>query len=182
MLAAVYVSNMRLFFGLAIACGVDQSTRHNTQISPYTVYKIMRGTRARMDRRELRFRVLFEYYNHLHSDADYDPYVKISAIDADNNEKRAAGIWLIDEELVEGQVIDHGRISDPSIGRINSKGINYVESVMYDAFTEIRGKDEGFDMLTKPDKIKRFVAECLNNPATGSLCNATFDAIASLMG
>lgn len=135
-----------------------------------------------MDRRVLRFLILFEYYRRIHSNVDYNPHAKIRAIDAGDGEKRAAGIWLIDEGLVMGQVIAHGGISTPSIGRINSRGINYVESVTDSAFTEIRGKDDGFDSLSKADKIKRFAAECLNNPATGSLCEATFDAIASLMG
>ena len=135
-----------------------------------------------MDRRELRFRILFEYYNSLHSGSDYDPNAKIMKTGANYNEIQAAKMWLIDELLVEGEVrIDAMGNNHLLMGRINSKGINYVESVMYDAFTEIRGKDEGFDMLAKPDKIKRFVTECLNNPATGSLCKATFDAITSLM-
>lgn len=45
-----------------------------------------------MDRRELRFRVLFEYYNSHHSDEDYNPRAKISAIGANDVEKQAAEI------------------------------------------------------------------------------------------
>ena len=134
-----------------------------------------------MDRKELRFRILFEHYNRNHSGANYNLRAKIRTIDASDNEKWAAGIWLIDEGLVEGQVIVQVGIRFPNIGRINSKGVNFVESVMDGAFTEIRGKDEGFDALSKADKIKRFVAECLNDPTTGALCKATYEAIASLM-
>ena len=144
------------------------------------------GRRSRreseMDRKELRFRILFEYYNHFHSGFEYDADEKIKKIDADGNEKRAAKIWLIDEHLVNGQATTYvGGMVHPSIGRINSTGINFVESVMDSAFTEIRGRDEGFDSLTRSDKIKRFAAECLNSSVTGSLCRATYDAIASLM-
>lgn len=53
---------------------------------------------------------------------------------------------------------------------------------MGNAFTEIRGKDDGFDSLSKTDKIKRFAADCLSSPATGSLCKATYEAIAAFMG
>ena len=134
-----------------------------------------------MDRKELRFRILFEYYNHLHSDASYNPEAKITAIDAADGEKRAAKIWLIDKRLVEGLVTAHGTRSDPGIGRINGEGIDFVESVMDGAFTEIKNKDEGFDSLAKIDKIKRFAVDCLGSPAAGSLCRATYDAIVSLM-
>ena len=56
---------------------------------------------------------------------------------ADDVEKRAAEIWLIDKDLVEGQVIAHGRINTPCIGRINGSGIDVVESVLDSTFTEI---------------------------------------------
>lgn len=135
-----------------------------------------------MDRRELRFRILFEYYNSLHSGSKYNTNAKIKAIGAEDGEKQASKIWLIDEGLVNGRIVSHiGTGERPSITRINSRGINFVEAVMDSAFMEIGGKDEGFGSLAKPDKIKRFVAECLDGPATGSLCKATFDAIVSIM-
>lgn len=133
-----------------------------------------------MDRKELRFRILFEYYRDLHS-GDRNARGGIKAINADHAEKRAAMIWLIDEGHVKGQVIAQVGIPMPSIGRISSHGINFVESVMAGAFTEIRGMDGGFDSLSKTDKIRRFVAECLGNPATGALCSATYEAITALM-
>lgn len=42
-----------------------------------------------MDRKELRFRILFEYYEDFHSGGGHDPNAKIGAIDVDDNEKRA---------------------------------------------------------------------------------------------
>lgn len=133
-----------------------------------------------MDRKELRFRILFEYYNDFHS-GDRKASSKVKAIEADGAEKRAAGIWLIEEGYVKGRIHTQLGVDLPSIGRINSRGINFVESVMDGAFTEIRGKDESFDSLSKTDKIKRFAAECLGSPATGLLCRATYEAIAAFM-
>lgn len=133
-----------------------------------------------MDRKELRFRILFEYYNDFHS-GDRKAPSKIKEIEAGNIEKRAAGIWLIEEGYVKGQIITQSGVDLPSIGRINSRGISFVESVMDGAFTEIRGRDESFDSLSKVDKIKRFAAECLGSPTTGQLCKATYEAIATLM-
>ena len=134
-----------------------------------------------MDRKELRFRILFEYYNDLHS-GGRGAGDRIGAIDADINEKRPAMIWLLDEGHVEGQSrADAFGTFFPIIDRINGSGVTLVESVMCGAFTEIRGKDESFDSLSKTDKIKRFAAECLGNPAAGQLCRATYDAITALM-
>ena len=134
-----------------------------------------------MDRKELRFRILFEYYSDFHS-GSRGAGDKVGAIDADGNEKRAAEIWLIDEGYIRGQSRpDSFGTFHPIIDRINSLGINFVESVMDGAFTEIRGKDESFDTLSKTDKIKRFAAECLGNPATGQLCRATYEAIVDFM-
>lgn len=135
-----------------------------------------------MDRRELRFRILFEYYNDLYS-GGHGADDGVGAIGADGNEVRAAKMWLIDEGHIEGQNrVDASGMIHPIVGRINSRGVNFVESVMDGAFTEIRGRDGGFDSLSKTDKIKRFAAECLGNPATGALCSATYEAIAALMG
>ena len=133
-----------------------------------------------MDRKELRFRILFEYYNDFHS-GDRKAPSKIKEIEADNVEKRAARIWLIEEGYVKGEIYAQLGVDLPSVGRINSRGIRFVESVMDNAFTEIRGRDESFDSLSKVDKIKRFAAECLGGPATRQLCKATYEAIAALM-
>ena len=133
-----------------------------------------------MDRKELRFRILFEYYNDLHSPGG-NVGEKVRAIGADENEERAAKIWLIDERHVEGAVRHYSTGPSPFIGRINSTGITFVERVMDGAFTPISGEDEAFDSLSKSDKIKRFASDCLGSPATGLVCEATYEAIKSLM-
>ena len=140
-----------------------------------------RPRRWAVDRKELRFRILFEYYSDFHS-GGRGAGDRIGTIDADINEKRAAMTWLLDEGHVRGQSrADSFGTFHPIIDRINGRGINFVESVMDGAFTEIRGKDESFDSLSKMDKIKRFAAECLGNPTTGQLCRATYEAIADFM-
>ena len=135
-----------------------------------------------MDRRELRFRILFEYYERCHSPDNYDPEAKISKIDTPEHEKKAAKTWLIDSNFVEGEVNSYGMGRTlPIIIRINNYGINFVESIMDTALTGVEEKHKGFGSLSKTDKIKRFSAECLNNPATGTLCKTTFDAIITIM-
>lgn len=136
-----------------------------------------------MDRKELRFRILFECYEYFHAKDDYDLDAKINAIDADENEKRAARSWIIDVGYVEGSNIGSlgTRRVIPSIVRINSHGIDFVESVMDHAFTETQGSVEEFDSLSKTEKIKRFAAECLGSPAAGPICQATYEAIVRYM-
>ena len=135
-----------------------------------------------MDRRELRFRILFEYYEHCHSPTNYDPEDKISKIDTLGYEKKAAKIWLIDSNFVEGKVNSYGMGETlPTIMRINNHGINFVESVMDTALTRVEKKHKSIGALSKTDKIKKFSTECLNNPTTGTLCKATFDAIIAIM-
>ena len=131
-----------------------------------------------MDRRELRFRILFEYYERCHSPDNYDPEAKINKIDVPVYEKEAAKTWLIDSNFVEGKINSYG-IGEtlPVIIRINNHGINFVESVMGTALTKVEKKHKSIDTLSKTEKIKKFSAECLNNPTTGTLCKATFDAI-----
>ena len=136
-----------------------------------------------MDRNELRFRILFEYYEDFHASDDRDLDAKIGAMDVDENEKRAAMVWLIDSGHVVGSTIGGlgTRQVTPLITRINDHGINFVESIMDSTVAGTESGDKEIDPLSKTDKIKRFAAECLGNPTTGSMCRAAFDAIMSYM-
>ena len=135
-----------------------------------------------MDRRELRFRILFEYYERCHSPDNYNPEDKINKIDMPEYEKKAAKTWLIDSNFVEGKVNSHGMGRTlPAIMRINNYGIDFVESVMDTALTRVEKNHKSNGALSKTDKIKKFSTECLNNPTTGTLCKATFDAIITIM-
>ena len=104
-------------------------------------------------------------------------------IDIPEHEKNAAQAWLIDSGYVNGE--NHGIHGSsqplPFISRINSYGINFVESVMDAAFTKIEGKFEDVDKLSKLEKIKKFSKECLNNSTTQEMCKITYQAIVNLM-
>jgi len=139
-----------------------------------------------MDRTELRFRILFEYYDELHSpqrERENMADKRIQRLDISEHEKTAAQVWLIDSGYVNGENSGYSgsNIPIPFISRINSSGINFVESVMDTAFTTIKGKFEDMDKLSKLEKIKKFSKECLNNPTTQEMCKITYQAIVNLM-
>ena len=136
-----------------------------------------------MDRPELRFRILFEYYQELHSEEStkYSASNRIRDLDVSEAEKRAAEMWLIESNYVEGRIGGNLGSTIPTtyIIRINNHGIDFVECVMDVAFTEIANDIEIPE--TKLDRIKKFAAECLNNPATSEMCKATYKAIVKHM-
>ena len=139
-----------------------------------------------MDRPELRFRILFEYYDELHSpprERENMADQRVRRMDIPDYEKNAAQVWLIDSGDVDGENTGHLGSNQPMpfINRINAYGINFVESVMNTAFTNIKGKFENIDKLSKLDRIKQFSKECLNNPTTQEMCKITYQAIIDLM-
>lgn len=139
-----------------------------------------------MDRQELRFRILFEYYEEIHHDnpdRGNDAYARIRNMDISDNEKNAAQVWLVDSGYVEGENSDSSgsRIPHPFISRINSYGINFVESVMDAAFTQIKDKFEDVTNLSKTERIQRFAKDCLNHPASATICKVTYEAIVNYM-
>ena len=139
-----------------------------------------------MDRPEIRFRILFEYYDEFHSpqrESEDMADRRVQRMNLPDHEKRAAQAWLIDSGYVNGK--NSGAIGSslpiPFISRINSFGINFVESIMDTAFTKIQCKFENIDKLSKLDKIAQFSKECLNNPTTQEICKITYQAIVDLM-
>ena len=139
-----------------------------------------------MDRSELRFRILFEYYDEFHSpprEREQMADRRVQKMDVPEHEKDAAQAWLIDSGYVNGEVsgVSGSTAPLPFISRINSFGINFVESVMDTAFTNIKGKFDDVDQLSKIEKITRFSKECLNNPVTQGMCKITYQAIVDLM-
>jgi len=137
-----------------------------------------------MDRPELRFRILFEYYDELHSPYSDDRVAneRVRKMDAPDYEKNAAQVWLIDSGYVRGKNEIVGASSPmPFVNGINANGINFVESIMDTAFTKIKGKFEDVDKLSKTERIIKFSKECLNNPATQEMCKITYQAIVDLM-
>ncbi len=139
-----------------------------------------------MDRPELRFRILFEYYQEFHHaqiNSEKSADDRVQDMDIEKNEKNAAKIWLIDSKLLEGSNMGHmgSPIPIPFIGRINSTGINYVEYVMDKAFTKIKSEFKDLEELSKTERIKVFAKHCINNPITDKMCTVTCEAIVKCM-
>lgn len=139
-----------------------------------------------MDRPELRFRILFEYYDELHSpprERENMADQRVQRMDVLDYEKNAAQVWLIDSGYVDGENTGHLGSNQPIpfINRINAYGINFVESVIDTAFTKIAGKFDDVDKLSKVEKLKKFSKECLNNPTTHEICKITYEAIVNYM-
>ena len=135
-----------------------------------------------MDRTELRFRILFEYYKDLHegkTDAD-NAEIRIRKYSISEQEIFAAEIWLVDSMFVKGdtQYDYHGLVN---IFRISNIGINFVESVMEKSLTHIEDKFEDLKQLSKLEKIQKFSKECLNHPVTSEMCKMTYEAIVNFM-
>ena len=139
-----------------------------------------------MDRVELRFRILFEYYNELHSESQETGSLadtNIRKMTVPDFEINAAKIWLIDSDYIDGRVttvLGHSG-PYPIISRINSNGINFVETVMDRAFAQIKDKFEDIKTLSKTDRIIKFTKECLNNPTVQGMCRATYSAVVKHM-
>ena len=133
-----------------------------------------------MDRPEIRFRILFEYYEELHSpprESEDMADMRVRNMELPKHEKSAAQVWLIDSGLVDGENSGHvgSPIPIPFISRINAHGIDYVESVMDTAFTQVKFEDVG--KLSKTEKISKFSKDCLKHPVTQEICKVTLAAI-----
>ena len=136
-----------------------------------------------MNRQELRFRILFIYYEKNHSKDSYDEEAKVREIDAPRHEKRAAKGWLIDSLFVEGVNTSTRAVTLSSISRINARGINYVEFLMDQAFAQMGGKEGAKDLdgLGKTDKIIKFAETCINSNGTGKMCKEVLDLVQKTM-
>lgn len=137
-----------------------------------------------MDRPELRFKMLLEYYKEGHGidgmkrgDADD----RIQEIDISDAEKTAAQIWLIDSSYVVGDMdyLDFGPM--PFISRINSRGVNFIEYIMDVAFVKINTKIPNISSLSVIEKIQKFVKECSEHPVTSEIGRIILDAVIRTM-
>ena len=94
-----------------------------------------------MGMNEIRFRILYECYQdgHLENNVESSLHTRIKNIEnIPDVEKDAAQRWLIEEEYVHGSIQNYGTRSVPTIGRIISKGVNFVESATDPASTKIK--------------------------------------------
>ena len=135
-----------------------------------------------MDRHELRFRILVEYYNEFHNGYNHEDSAqkRTNAMDVLKNEINAAKNWLIDSNFVNGAAMDTfgSPIPISNIVRINNYGVDYVESVMDTVFEE--KNIPGMEDLSKAEKLVKFTKECLG-PSKGEICRMAYDAIIKCM-
>ena len=135
-----------------------------------------------MDRHELRFRILVEYYNEFHNGYNNEDSAqkRTNAMAVPKNEINAAKNWLIDSNFVNGATV--GNFGSPipisNIVRINNYGVDYVESVMDTVFEE--KNIPGMEDLSKSEKFVKFTKECLGSSG-GEICRMAYDAIIKCM-
>lgn len=132
-----------------------------------------------MNRNELRFRILFYYYQESYSEdrTKYDVRTKIQKIAVPDHEKNVAQIWLTDKKYVEGSIEYYGDMPVPYISRINSNGTDFVENIVSVTFTKVIDGTSDIKKLSKKERIKKFAMECIESEITGQICKVTFDAI-----
>ena len=137
-----------------------------------------------MDRRELRFRILFEYYNELHNGGTNESNAnkRVTEMNVADSEKNAAMIWLHDLMFIDGEIFGSlgSLTSKVHIKRISGLGINYVEQIMDTALSE-NPEFSQVKELPKTDRIAEFAKKCLSHPATDQICKKTFEAIINHM-
>jgi len=127
-----------------------------------------------MDRTELRLRILSIYYEDFHGDENVleDPEKLIEKLPVSKTELNAAKVWLVDSGFVNGENTGSlgSRTPIAFVSRINSVGINIVESIMDETFLQVELKLENFEKLSKSEKIRIFIEKCLRNPITEEIC------------
>ena len=131
-----------------------------------------------MDRRELRFRILFEYYDRHHKRVDYNiPDLDYQKLKLPENEILSAEWYLVEAGYLRGSNIgDFGsRFQTPSIVDISISGINFVEQVMDKVLDEVDMPD-GTPEDT-PEKITLFASQCLKSPVVETMCLKAFEVI-----
>lgn len=137
-----------------------------------------------VDRPELRFKMLLEYYKEEHGidGTKYDDANKrIRDMDVSDDEKSAAQRWLIDSVYVVGETYHfHGGASTSIISRINSSGVNFVEQIVDNAFVKIKDNipDVGSSIT---EKIQKFIKECSEHPVTSEIGRIILDAVIGTM-
>ena len=133
-----------------------------------------------MNRSELRFRVLLEYYKDMHAEhIEKNATMRVQKMDPPRSEINAAKLWLIESDYVIGSPIPYAGSSIPmgSITRINNHGVDYVESVMDEVFTQLPEKFSNIKKLSKTEQINQFTEKCLDHPIGKEICRIAFDAI-----
>ena len=134
-----------------------------------------------MDRRELRFRILFEYYRLHHERKDYNPSeLEYKNLGLNETEILSAENYLIETGHLRGKNEEFGglRYPIPSIVDIAVKGIDLVEKIMDEVLEEVDIVEDSSSVGTT-QKITLFASKCLKNPITEQICIKAFEIIVS---
>ena len=130
-----------------------------------------------MDRRELRFRILFEYYDKHHQRVDYNnsdlDYKKLGLPES---EILTAECYLVDSGYLSGKNMGNvgTRLKVALINDISVSGINFVERILDDVLNEIDLQDDPPEDTV--EKITLFASKCLKPPAE-AMCLKAFEVI-----
>lgn len=135
-----------------------------------------------MENNEIRLRILCEFYNALFQEENQHPNDVSKKLGVSTEEENAGYLWLIDKNLLEGNVEYAGSSILAIPNRITAGGMDRVEAIMDKTFIEIKEKTKEFDKGTKKEKITKFMKKCLSNDATIPACKIALEIASSILG
>ena len=118
-----------------------------------------------MENDEIRLRILCEFYNAIFQKESNHPSGLTSKLCITHEEENAANLWLIDKNLLDGNIDYAGTHVLASPSRITAWGMDKVEEIMDKTFTELNEKTPEFQSGTKKEKITKFLTKCLGSDA-----------------
>lgn len=131
-----------------------------------------------VDRRELRFRILFEYYDKHHQRIDYnDSDLDYKKLGLPETEILTAECYLIDSGYLSGRNLGQvgTRLKVASINDISVSGIDFVERIMDAVLAKVELSDKPPEDTV--EKITLFASKCLKSPLVETMCIRAFKVI-----
>lgn len=135
-----------------------------------------------MENNEIRLRILCEFYNALFQKENQHPSDISKKLGVSTEEENAGYLWLIDKNLLEGDIEYAGSCILAIPSRITAGGMDRVETIMDKTFIEIKEKTKEFDKGTKKEKITKFMKKCLSNDATIPACKTALEIASLILG
>ena len=135
-----------------------------------------------MENNEIRLRILCEFYNALFQEENQHPSNISKKLGVSTEEENAGYLWLIDKNLLVGDIEYAGSSILAIPSRITAGGMDRVEAIMDKTFIEIKEKTKEFDKGTKKEKITKFMKKCLSNDATIPACKIALEIASSILG
>ena len=135
-----------------------------------------------MENNEIRLRILCEFYNALFQKENQHPSDISKKLGVSTEEENAGYLWLIDKNLLEGDIEYAGSSILAIPSRITASGMDRVEAIMDKTFIEIKEKTKEFDKGTKKEKITKFMKKCLSNDTTIPACKTALEIASLILG